>query len=173
MFILWEDASWGSSDASSDISLNIFEYFDIGSSYSLCDDEFSYVPFNVNLSHILLVEASSSILLDEAYSSFISDDDYLDDHSSIEIFYSKDSTSVDLSLSSLCIPLDEEYDDKEYEGLVCLVFLLIIWVARFFYCIKRTFVHFKTHKKFKLSLFSLTLTLYLETSYTLRVILVL
>lgn len=94
--------------------------------YSSCDDESPMSCSDNDLSKILLVSASSRILLDETSSlktqldevslSFPSDDDSSNDSSSIEIIPSKDSTGVDLSLSYLSIPLDED-DEEEDEDL--------------------------------------------------------
>lgn len=96
--------------------------------FSSCDDEFPRDSSDVNLSKIMLVESSSGILLDEDSSSKIHVDEASltfplngytsDDRSSTEIFSSKDYTSVDISLSSLIIPLyKDEYDQKNEDLL--------------------------------------------------------
>lgn len=89
------------------IHLNFF-IFVFDSSFSSCGNESPNVPPDVDF---------SNILLDEASSLFPSDDDSSDDHYSIEIVRSKYFKYVDLSLSSLSVPLDQDDNDEEDKDL--------------------------------------------------------
>lgn len=81
-------------------------------------------------SNILLDKTSPNILLDEAFPSFSLDDGSSDDHSSIMIVLSKDTSSVDPSFTS-----SDKEDDDSSKGikLIPSTFNISINSLSFFY----------------------------------------